>query len=273
MSVFAFDGGGALIVRRNFTTEEVKNKKATFALPATSAGTDVEFYAIGNATVGVINTKTELLALVENSASDYNGLFENVTSVCKRTGGFLMTGMLSKRIAASGSTTDVPIVLKRTVAKIAIQSKLSSEFASKYPGKVQIITATLSKAASQSPYFGGTANPGGMTFSSTQPSVVESDHYNNLFYIFENGPLPSGSRVMITMEGIYDKDGDFSTVSDQTPVVYNVEIAGTSDGQILRNGYYRVAVAIAGLTGQDIEATITVADWETPSSQSVDLGN
>lgn len=223
--------------------------------------------------MGVINNKAELLALAESTAADYNGLFDEVTSVCKRTGGFLMTGMQARRIEGAGTTTDVPIVLKRTVAKIAIQSALSSDFPSKYSGKVKILTATLSKAASQSPYFSGTANPGGMTFSSTQPSVAQSDHYNNLFYIFENGPLSSGSRVMITMEGIYDKDGDFSTVSDQTPVVYNVEIAGTSDGQILRNGYYRVAVTIAGLTGQDVDATITVADWETPASQSVDLGN
>ena len=29
---------------------------------------------------------------------------------------------------------------------------------------------------------------------------------------------------------------------------------------ILHNGYYRVAVSLAGLTGQDVSATITVAD-------------
>ena len=52
-----------------------------------------------------------------------------------------------------------------------------------------------------------------------------------------------------------------------------MELKGTSDnGTILRNGYYRVAVSLAGLTGQDVSATITVADWETPVTQTINLG-
>ncbi len=43
-------------------------------------------------------------------------------------------------------------------------------------------------------------------------------------------------------------------------------------GQILRNGYYRVAANITGLVGQDCQVSVTVADWETPVTQSVDLG-
>lgn len=39
---------------------------------------------------------------------------------------------------------------------------------------------------------------------------------------------------------------------------------------ILRNDYYRVAVSLAGLTGQDVNATITVADWKPrPHRRSV----
>ena len=112
-----------------------------------------------------------------------------------------------------------------------------------------------------------------MTYTHTQTPQEVSGKYNNLLYIFENGTLSAGSRVLLTLEATYDKDGDFSTTGDQTPITYEVELKGTSDnGTILRNGYYRVAVSLAGLTGQDVSATITVADWETPVTQTINLG-
>ncbi len=272
LSVLAFDASGNLIVQRNFTASEIEAKKATFALPESSSGTTVSFYAIANATLGSITTKAELLSLVENSAADYNGPFAEVSAKCKRNGGFLMTGSQSREIAAAGASTDVTIALQRTVAKVAVRTSLSSDFASKYPGKVRINTAAISKAASRTPYFGGTAAPGAMTFGYTQPSGESSGTYSNLFYLFENGPLAAGSRVLLTLDGIYDRDGNFGTTDDQTPVTYTVELTGTANGQLLRNGYYRIAIDVSGLTGQDVTATVTVADWQTPVTQTVSLG-
>ncbi len=227
---------------------------------------------MANATIGTIATKTELLNLRESAASDYNGTFAEVTTKAKRANGFLMSGSATKTVAASGVQTDVSIVLKRTVAKIAVQTSLSADFASRYPGAVKITSAVLSKAASQSPYIAGTAAPGTMNFSHTQTPGEASSKYNNLYYIFENGALGAGSRVTVTLTGLYDKDGNFSTTTDQIPVTYTVELTGTSAGSILRNGYYRVAVSVAGLTGQDVNAIITVADWETPATQNINLG-
>lgn len=237
------------------------------------AGKSVEFYAIANTTVGDIADKAALLALKETSAAVYNGTFAEVSAAAKRSGGFLMSGTATKTIAAVGQATDVAITLKRDVAKIAVQSSLSDDFASKYPGKIKVNSAKISRAASQTPYFGGTIASGAMTFTHTQTPKEDAGKYNSLFYLFENGTLAAGSRVLLTLEAIYDKDGNFSTTGDQTPVTYEVELKGTSDnGTILRNGYYRVAVSLAGLTGQDVSATITVADWETPVTQTIDLG-
>ena len=273
ISLFCFDTDGSLIVRRNFTPAEVSTKKATFALPKSAAGKSVEFYAIANTTVGDIADKAALLALKETSAALYNGTFAEVSAAAKRSGGFLMSGSVTKAIAAEGQATDVAITLKRDVAKIAVQSSLSADFASKYPGKIKVNSAKISRAASQTPYFGGTVAPGAMTFTHTQTPKEDAGKYNALFYLFENGTLAAGSRVLLTLEAIYDKDGNFSTAGDQTPVTYEVELKGTSDnGTILRNGYYRVAVSLAGLTGQDVSATITVADWETPVTQNINLG-
>lgn len=272
LTVFCFDTDGSLIVRRNFTPAEVSAKKATFALPKSAAGKSVEFYAVANTPVGDIADKAALLALKETSAAVYNGTFAEVSAAAKRSGGFLMSGSATKTVTA-GASTDVAITLKRDVAKIAVQSSLSDDFASKYPGKIKVNSAKISRAASQTPYFGGTIASGAMTYTHTQTPQEDAGKYNSLFYLFENGTLAAGSRVLLTLEAIYDKDGNFSTTGDQTPVTYEVELKGTSDnGTILRNGYYRVAVSLAGLTGQDVSATITVADWETPVTQTIDLG-
>lgn len=273
ISVFCFASDGNLIVRRNFTDAEVSAKTATFAIPNTAAGTNVEFYAVANTSIGNdITTKAALLALTETAAVNYNGTFAEVSTRAKRSGGFLMSGSATKTIAAVGSTTDVSIVLKRSVAKIAVQTALSSAFASKYSGKVRINSAQLSRAASRTPYFSGVPQTGTMTFTHTQSAGSSGDKYNNLFYAFENGSLAAGSRVLLTLEGTYDRDGDFSTTADQAPVSYRIELTGGGAGQLLRNGYYRVQVTLDGLTGSDATVRISVAEWETPLTQTVSLG-
>lgn len=262
-----------MIVRRNFTDAEVSAKTATFAIPNTAAGTNVEFYAVANTSIGNdITTKAALLALTETAAVNYNGTFAEVSTRAKRSGGFLMSGSATKTIAAAGSSTAVSIVLKRSVAKIAVQTSLSSDFASKYSGKVRINSAQLSRAASQTPYFNGVSQTGAMTFTHTQSAGSSGEKYNNLFYLFENGTLAAGSRVLLTLEGTYDRDGDFSTTADQAPVTYTVELSGGGAGQLLRNGYYRVQVTLGGLTGSDATVTVSVAEWETPLTQTVSLG-
>lgn len=270
--MFCFAEDGSLLVRRNFTSAEISAKTATFALPGTSAGKSVEFYVLANTSVGDVATKSALLALTETTPQNYNGIFQQVSTSALRPGGFLMSGSATKTVVA-GSNTSVPITLKRDVAKVAVQTSLSSDFSAKYPGKVKINSVTLSRAAAQTPYFAGTLKTGAMSFTHSQLSTEASGKYNNLFYCYENGALGAGSRVLLTLEGVYDMDGNFSTTNDQTPVSYETELAGASDnGQLVRNGYYRVGVSIAGLTGQSVGATITVADWETPTTQTINLG-
>ena len=51
-----------------------------------------------------------------------------------------------------------------------------------------------------------------------------------------------------------------------------MDLTGKAAGEILRHCYYRIAANITGLVGQDCAVTVTVADWETPVTQSVELG-
>ena len=247
LSVFAFDNGGALIIRRDFTSSELSSKSATFSLPKSAAGTECSFYAVANYDASSAKTRAALTALVEKSAADYNGTFAEVSTSAKRSGGFVMSGMKSQTVG-------------------------DESFADKYAGELTINSVKLSKAASQSSVVTGTPMPGAMNFSHTQTPASASGKMNSLFYIFENGTLTAGSRVLLEINATYDQDGNGSTTDDRSEVTYSVELTGKAAGEILRNGYYRIAANITGLVGQDCVVSVSVADWETPVTQSVELG-
>ena len=215
--------------------------------------------------------------------------FDEVTTKAKRSAGFTMTGSATQAIAAAGQTTTVQIALERLVSKVAVQATTDSKFAATYPGRVRIASATVSRAASSVSYFDvGTSHSGGtqnrehsggtmplfaaQTFSHTQAAKEQSGKYANLFYIYGNEDNMAAESVLLTLEGIYDHDGDFGTTDDQMPVSYESELAGDSGKAINRNTYRRVTVNISGLTGADVAVTITPADWEGPFNQDVNIG-
>lgn len=272
VTMFVFDPSGSLMVKRSFLVTELSAKRATFALPDAVSGNVCEFYAVANLDVDVIKDKPTLTALLEQSAASYNGSFADVSTKAKRAGGFVMSGTASKAVAAAGSTTDVTITLKRTVAKVAVQVTPSPQFGSLYQGAVRINSITLSNGATQTPVFKSSPNPGFFNFSTTQQSHVASDKYQNLFYLYECPVRNVGSRIKATIDATYDRNGDFSTAAGQSSMTYEVELDGAAGGEIRRNGYYRVDITINGLTGQDATLTITPAEWESPVTQTVELG-
>ena len=274
LTILVFDPSGKLIVQRNFSTAEISAKKATFALPRSSTGTTCSFYAIANRTLPSIGSTTVLAGVMDEEPSAYNGAFADVTTKSQRTGGFVMSGMLSKTVGAVNTVTDVPITIKRVVAKVAVQTTMASDFSTRYPGKVRINKTTISRTTGGSSLISASpVKTSGTPFSYAQAPVEASSAFNNLFYIYENSTLAAGSRVLLTLDATYDRDGNFTSTDDQVPITYTCEINGTSgNGSILRNGYYRVSISISGLVGQDINAVITVANWETPVTQTVNLG-
>lgn len=273
LAVFAFDDAGSLILRRDFTASELTAKSATFSLPKSAAGTSCSFYAVANIDASSAKTKAALTALVENAAASYNGTFAEVSSKALRPGGFVMSGLKTQTVGAVNSTTNVGISLKRTVAKIALQISVDASFAQKYSGTLTIDSVKLSKAASQSLVVADAApSTGAMTFTHNQTPAAASGNCNSLFYIYENGPLTAGNRVLLEIVATYDMDGNTVTTDDRSEVTYSVELAGKAAGEILRNGYYRIAANITGLVGQECAVSVTVADWETPVTQTVELG-
>lgn len=273
LSVFAFDDAGSLIIRRDFTASELTAKSAIFALPKSAAGTECSFYAVANFDASAVKTEAALTALVENAAASYNGTFAEVSSKSLRPGGFVMSGYKTQTVGAVNSTTDVGISLKRIVAKVALQTSVDASFGLKYGGTLTINSVKLSKAASQSLVMAGAApSTGAMTFTHNQTPAAASGNYNNLFYIYENGALTAGNRVLLEIVATYDMDGNAATTNDRSEVTYSVELAGKAAGEILRNGYYRISAHITGLVGQECAVSVSVADWETPITQTIELG-
>lgn len=272
LSIFVFDNADNFVIRRDLTSSELAAKSATFSLPKSLASTPCSFYAVANYDASSAKTRAALTALVEKSAGDYNGTFADVSTKALRSGGFVMSGSVTKTVGAVNTTTSVGITLKRTVAKVAVQTTVDPSFANKYSGTLAINSVKLSKAASQSLVVAGTPTPGTMTFSHMQTPAAASENYNALFYCFENGALAVGNRVLLEINATYDSDGSASTPDDRSEVTYSIELTGKATGEILRNGYYRLAANITGLVGQDCAVTVTVADWETPVTQNVELG-
>lgn len=272
LTVFAFDGDN-LLVRRDFTSAELTAKTATFALPKSAAGKSCAFYAVANYDTSSVKTKAALTALVESSAAQYNGTFSEVSTKAKRAGGFAMSGTTTKTVGAVNTSTSVAITLRRTVAKVALQVSIDPAFSDKYSGTLTVNSVKLSRAASQTLLMAGAAaSSGAMTYTHTQTPASASGKYNALFYLFENGTLAAGSRVLLEIVATYDLDGNAATTDDRSEVTYAVELSGKAAGEIVRNGYYRVGVNITGLVGQECQVAITVAEWESPVTQNVEIG-
>lgn len=273
VTMFVFDPSGDMLVKRQFSAIELSDKKATFALPNATPGDVCEFYAVANFDVTAIDNRDKLIALIECNPGPYKGMFSEVTTKAMRTGGFVMSGKTSQTVAAAGSITNVSVTLKRTVAKVAFQTTPSPLFGTLYQEIVRINSITISHTASQTfVYEASFTNTGGMGHALHQGSKAEEGTYRNLFYIYENEAFPAGSRVKATLDATYDRDGNFSTWDDQSAITYELELDGAAGGEIRRNGYYRVDVTFNGLTGQDATLTITPAEWESPVTQTVELG-
>ncbi len=270
LTLFAFDASQSLVLRREFTASELTAKAASVALPKSMANSQCTFYVVANGSVSTIANYSSLLASMELDASQYNGTYSEVSTSSKRSLGFVMSGTSTTTIGSVNTITSVPITIKRTVAKVSMSITLDDVFAEKYPSSTLTYNSvTLSKAASQSPIISSVISTGAMSYSHTQATGA-GDNY--LFYIFENGALSSGSRVTLELNTTFDLDGSASSIDDRTEVLYTIELSGSGTGEILRNGYYYIDANIRGLVGQDCDIAITVADWETPVTQSVDLG-
>lgn len=151
--LIVYNTSGTQILRRVLTATEVNNSASSpirFVLPGVNADATCDFFVIINRTIADnIITKTGLLAELESDIDSYNSTYANVSTKAMRTGGFVMTGSASAKIAAG--TTAVSLTVKRVVAKVEIQTIMTDAFRSKYGnGCVEIKKITISRGAEKS---------------------------------------------------------------------------------------------------------------------------
>ncbi|GAB0467223.1 DUF4906 domain-containing protein [Alistipes onderdonkii] len=284
--LIVYNTSGTQILRRVLTAAEVNGSTTTpikFVLPGVSADASCDFYVVINRNIADnITTKIGLLAELESDIASYNSTYANVTTKAMRTGGFVMTGSASVKIAAG--TTAVTMTVKRVVAKVEIQTSMTDSFRTKYGnGCVEVKKVTLSRGAEKSFLIDQTPSKYATvssTFTSAQDAFCDKTgasktnayKYNNLFYINEKAAAATGSRIKVVLDAIYDADGNLSTTADQVPLSYETELTGTTDGKMLRNGSYKLNVNLDGLTGKDMTLSIAIANWEALSTQNVNVG-
>lgn len=276
LTVYAYDQQGNIIVKRKLSGTEITAKSARFSLPNSAAGTTCSFYAVANTDYGDVISTAAMDNLIETITIDeYNGTFAQTAQGRKRTDGFVMTGMASAQLGAAGSSTTIPLTLKRTVAKIAVRAKLSDDFTAKYNGGTVVIeNATIAQVASLSnSFYKMSYCPDPRIYSHTQTTEAVAGEYRNMFYAYERiSGTPNTTWSSLLLTGYFDADGDNSTTYDRSQVKYLVYLEGNGHGGMSRNSYFRIDATIKGLSGDGVNVDFVVADWETPVTQQTDLG-
>ncbi len=275
VTIFAFDAGDDLIVRRDFSTAEMTAKKSTFALPGTSAGDAVYVVVVANCDIPLaVSTSTALQSIINSNLTEYNGTFLEVSASAKRTDGFVMTAQ--NDVTVSEGTTTINATLERTVAKVAVEMALADNFSDRYSGDMLIRSVEVSNTPTLTTLHSSFNfdNAPSRDYKHLQSTNIASEKFQNLFYIYEStAPTSDSEKVLLTVEATYDMDGDFSTTGDQTPLTYTIPLEDNNIPKIDRNNYYRINGTISGLSGSDAEINITVSDWETVTNKDITLGN
>lgn len=276
VTIFAFDDDGELIVRRDFNTAEMEAKSTTFALPGTSANDNIDVTVVANCAIAQsVVTFGALQGVINSNLAEYNGTFSEVSGSAKRAKGFVMTSY--NNVTVADGTTKIDATLERTVAKVAVQMALADNFADRYSGDVRIESVTVSNTPSTSTLHSTFpfATAPAKNYSFMQTPNVASGKFQNLLYIYESeAPTSDDDKVLLTIEALYDMDGDFTaTTDDQTPMTYTMTLEDNDIAKVERNSYYRISGTINGLSGSDAEINITVSDWTTLANKDVVLGN
>lgn len=277
-TLFVLDDTGNLALSRTLSASECGGH-LTFAMPCASAGKTFDFYVVANCTVGPFSRKAELEAMMDGtSPAEYNGAFGEMNTGCLRAEGFVMSGRATGTMPTDGTTRQLNINLLRNVAKIAVQTTLNAGFSAQHNGgTVEITGATLSGAAAQSFLLSQTPPAAGqMTYMQTQASnkVLDSSlkpTFQNLFYIYGNPALSEAQYVTVTLDGIFDGDGNPATMDDRSEVQYTVTL-NQNGGAIAKNGYHKLNVNIKGLPGVGVNDNFSIQGWSVPVEQFENAG-
>lgn len=277
--IFIFQSG-VKIFEKLFTSAELTNvgtSPITFNVPGMTAGTAYTYYMIINNGDVMAANQSALGSVTMSDVASYNGAWSAVNDGVaspSRSGGFVMHGTVNSTTTADLTQTQiVSITVKRITAKMDITTTIDNASVgpgTRYTGTISVDSTVISKTQTSTPLLPGTpsTSAGTLILAKQLPNVqTVNTVYQNRFYLFENGALTAGSRVLLTLYGTYTNDGM------STPVVYTTELSTDNTGAIVRNGSYVINLTIKGLTGAPLSVSITLGDWESIVTQSNNLGS
>lgn len=277
--IFIFKSG-TKIFEKLFTSTELTNvgsNPVTFTVPGMTPSTAYTYYMIINDGDVTAVSQSALSSVTMNDIASYNGTWSTVNDAAttpNRSGGFVMQGTATATTTADlTQTQSVSITVKRITAKMDITATVDNTVfgtGNKYTGTISVDSTIISKTQTSTPLLPATptTTTGTLTLAKQLPNAATVNSvYQNRFYLFENGALSAGSRVLLTLYATYTNDG----VS--TPVIYTTELSTDNTGAIVRNGSYAINLSIKGLTGASLSVSITLSDWETIITQSNNLGS
>lgn len=279
--IFIFKSGSKIFEKVLSTADlaKVGTTPVTFTVSGMQASTAYDYYVIINHGDVTASSPTDLQNISETDVASYNGAWSTVNDaavVSNRAGGFVMTG--NTTATTSGTITDVQpvtVTMKRITAKLDVsvnidQTVFGTGAAATYQGTVSIDSVKVFKTQAATPLIKTTplTTTGTLNLAKQIPNAATVNvNYQNRFYVFENGAISTGSRVLLNIYATYTNG------SVSTPVIYPVELSTDNTGAIVRNGAYAINITISGLTGANISMTITLSDWETLVTQNTSVGS
>ena len=280
MMVYAFDSEGKQVMRKMFSAQDIADMRTEFVVPGLTAGETVTFYAVANAPSYTMSFTGEdaINERYDADVSSYNSItFSNVSEGCNRIDGFAFTGKATAIMKTDGTVNNVSIVLKRLVAKIAIAIEIDPTFTERHHGgtiritSYNIITRTYYSSWFFNNYTYPVPTPNNNPLSVSQSAKEIDGQYCGLFYLYEQGMPAYGPEdsAKLTITAIYDQDGNFDTIGDKITCRYSVELTGSGNGEIRRNGYYRISGTITDLDALHTRSGMEVSEWEVPSTQDI----
>ncbi|MEG1738185.1 MAG: hypothetical protein RR137_08575 [Odoribacter sp.] len=273
---YIFKKNGDRIFKKELLSTELNNITTTpvsIKVPGLQKDSTYKCYAVINEffSDAEINNLNELGAVIKNNIAAHNGKWSEVKDDVLQArifSGFSMVGNKNLILTDLISPQNVTIPVSRITAKVDVQVTL--DLIPPYnTGVWKIDSVKLNKAQATTPLLLKipTTNVGTLTFSQAS-NMLNATNFQNRFYVFENGPMPTANWMNMDIFGTYNG----------ALVKYNIPLnpcpTGTDcgAGRFNRNGAYLIKVFVKGPEATQLNLLVNVQDWATICTQPYIVG-
>ncbi len=260
LSIHMDNENNNVLKQYTFTRAEIESGKILVSVPEAYINKQVRFLAYANyVNIPSFSVPWTIFSKKSGSINTYSGTYNDVAiNGIVPKGGFEMAGTILMTCPTAKEIVPVTIHLERLVNKFAIKTFIGDDFRERYHGgDLKVLNVKLNNVNSISYLLRQNDIAVGST-SLNQDAVYNEGYYNNLFYLFE-----SDNQIEITLDCLFDKDGDFSKTNDQERFTYKfyTSIGSVNTGR--RNDYHRLSITIHTLPNNISPHFTLDEEWST----------